>query len=1489
MSSDYFLNKYLGLNQPVEKDLDEEMVGAITGLPETQSYGSMVKKLTQAQVLNEATTGVLEEDPVAIKSAQDMFQKPQGDAVAAQTRIVNEAQSFEDEAEFKTISEYVSNRNYIMEQSAKFMADAAAMRYDEGELSGNPLVDAMAYTLNTVGEFVDTSIPLGYLANMERFLKRFDPNYGIGASVRKPADRIEAMQNYVRTLKPEEFDKLTSEMLPWMKKNTGTLLKGSNSYEYQMFVNNFFGALASGDAQSKWDNYLNPAILALDLLGAGGTAKGVARIAKGLPNKADPRTFRQLLNNERITADMVTPESRLASATQYVVEGSKPNAFVGQLLRTEKGVQRLLEADKRSLGKLSTDKGDLVTELLVPKLSGKPTPSMQLDEMYFKPEERDAIRAALRADREAAIPKQRLKDMSVLPNETGSTVVSYIGNAKGGSYKNSQVAQRIGENYSPYPFRVVEDGAGGYLIRTEEVVPYKLEDVGKFNDEVKRLGKGRGIGRGSTFTDHLNYVFGQAEILSAKAQARVQATLKPYSDLVGADRVAVHDLLRKAEDAGSKFDKSVKELRAQGYTPKQIDAFNAVQEVHDKLWTLRNINTRTTLESMGFKALKVGKNQRFMRPMSFDEVGKLPNDTGRVIDFESNTVGKLDAYRSQAGQFYQLADPVQGAQMVFVRQGLKPKFTALPGVVTNKRANYLGRYYQAPYFVRIKQSDGTFVTRYTAGSKGAAEQFVLKHNKANGPGSAESFRALETVGSAETFDDLARMRADGRLITSGRQDTPLIDVEDAVGTRMVDIEDAISRVAGSTVIQESYGPMMAVLARRFDNTYSKRLGWKFNATQSPTSALSKTADEALLNEAKAIHSHAQLVGGLHSSQNGTIQFYKNMAADLFYAGKDLPFGIGKLSEITGQNLQGLSKSAFVAAKAVPFVTYLALNPVVQGVLQMSMIPTYAGTKHGLKYMRSGQLHRDFLGILNYQDEFALKQIAAASKVDEKAFLDKMEAFRNSGMVELVDTHLWQASLMTEARTGTKNRFTRHAEDLVNKTKAIGFDIGVKTDKISAWLVAYEDAIRANKGAKLTTAQQKEVAVKAEAMTGNINRSDPLFSSDGILSTWLQFASHGIKMTNRMAGAASGGRIGSETFISVADQRRMVVSSLLMYGMKGFNAGAQVAWLNKVAFDNKMTPEAQLAVEEGMIGTAFNMAMNVGLDPEEKDTWQFSGRFSPFTNAGTHMEGLALLAGGIIDLASGDGFPVGEIWENAVPTAASLGLVGDLAQVGNFAIELAFQPTISASEATLATAEEVFRKIPVANNTLKAVIAYNLGVLVDGKGNPVDEVSSRGAIAAVLGVSQTAGSQAYYDALTTAYGTYGGSNGTGVFEEIDKEAKSTAKWMIPYLRKISSGEIDPEEALNLVKDHRMGMFFGLKPHQFDRYWSAVLREIEKSDIMRNERFLQSLMRKVDSGDVSAETAYDRFATIMKETPGGEQMITELQRQMGLEQEYNEEFE
>ena len=128
--------------------------------------------------------------------------------------------------------------------------------------------------------------------------------------------------------------------------------------------------------------------------------------------------------------------------------------------------------------------------------------------------------------------------------------------------------------------------------------------------------------------------------------------------------------------------------------------------------------------------------------------------------------------------------------------------------------------------------------------------------------------------------------------------------------------------------------------------------------------------------------------------------------------------------------------------------------------------------------------------------------------------------------------------------------------------------------------------------------------------------------------------------------------------------------------------------------------------------------------------------------------------------------------------------------------------------------------------------------------------------------------------------YSGMSDDSVNKVVDKEAKATADWMIRYLRRLPDGEINRAEAEALVREHSIAWTSALTPDQMKRYRSAVLKRIQKSDVMRDDRLAESILRDVNRGNVSAITTRDKFAQSLGAIPQFDKYMKELDRQAGI---------
>ena len=1402
------------------------------------------------------------------------------------------------------------NRQQALSRMRERVQQLEQLRKDQSEVfSGRAgavpaaVGNALAYGGNTMLEFLDNHFLPGFYAEVVNIVRDVAPEVSADIDYLQPEEARRALTKLVVDLPPEKSKQVVDAIFASAHNRQGRLLQDNYLAEAHL-LSEFLDPLEHGE--SKYDlgdwfaplDYLLGAAVAKSALKTGAEAVKTAPVLASFLFKFPKGSVAWSLSDyEKGAESLVKAATTPNGAPLAEALGTNQTAIVGQLVLPKPAFVKVGEevvgyravgdgkfepvtkARVRATGEAPATKPDLsvVGQDTIPKLRARvvgddlvpvsqptylPHGKPFLDEFFLS--------AQAKADKAAAIEQGiketftvRLNDSVIEETEAGMNAYMRIGSDRGVGWSLPQEAAAWGKANLNVPFSVERDLVGTYQLTVKHFYPYGLDDVGKMLMPLK----GPGIGVGSRFSEFIARGVAQGAFITAKAQKINHEIATAFTKLSKQDSLRVQDTLLEGETASKEFSRA--ELVAKGLSASEIEGYEAIRSISGKVLRLKNEEAYNALRSSGFnKTVKVDGGEAIVKEVDPNQIGaqRLLSNSIRSVDLATGQpvkLANLDLSKHKLYRFFE--DTKSGYTYGVTKLNATVSLYDLPISVLKRVHGWMPRYYNAPYFVREVAADGHTTAIKTARSKKAGEQEIVSLTQANPGKTYRVFEASEIADEAGTIADIAMLREQGLLYTSHRRPLALLDAEGGVAA--LSIPNSVERMVHSASLQEGIGRWTLAMKHTFDNTYGKTLGFAMDLARAPQRPLDVTK-HALFNEAMQVYDFVRRVNGLDSTQGAGqyVRGVRNRVADAFYN-----FGYGKtgkgraVSEWFGDNISGLNPTVIRNLKSAAFAAYIGLNPLVHAPLQMSMIPTYAGVKHALPYMAKGSFFNDSL-ILQFSNDVAKldtlrKKLGLSTEYTEALLRD----YRNSGLQQMVDNHIAVAGTLGDARVATASRVRKGLANVFNAAKGVGFDVGVSYDKRAAWLVMRNRSLK--DGQQLNEIGLKKVAQDAEALTGNLNQADPLYNSDGLISLFAQFLSHPIKMANRLVGGFTGGRVGGEAALSAAEQRRVALAALTTYGFAGYGVTELVERLNQK--HNWGLPEpVKLVLQEGLMGAVVNYAIRLSDEEGETSKVMFSKRFSPFSQAGM------LLTNG---RELGKLFLQAE-WEQMteyLPNPAAMGIVGSTADVVKFYWNLAGGTDLPPEDKALAVAAEFFKKFPMTNNLMKAHMAYNLGYKFDSRGKPIVEATKGEAVMAVFGL-QSYPEYAINRGNMELYGKYEPLSGDALSDRVKEAVNDTWNgWMSSTLRSLGDGTISKEESSKLIEQHNIAWTTALEPGEYAEYRNALAREILRSDVIKSDRFLEALSKRITSGQVPA-TASLRDKLYGLEFPGKEQIIPAIER-------------
>lgn len=1344
-------------------------------------------------------------------------------------------------------------------------------RFQQSEVAGGTgVLDAAAnaavYTNRTAVEWLDNYLLPGFYAEVVNIAKDVAPELVGAVDYLQPEATRRAVTQMILDLPPEKSKELVDKIFASAHQRAGRLLSENRLAEAHL-VQEFLAPL-EGESKYNLSNFFAPLdylIGAAQIKGAASGLKATAEATKFLfkfPKGSIPWT---LSDYQQGAANLIKATTSANAEAATAAMGTNPASVVGQLVLPKPRIRIVGEEviGHGPKGPVTVPRIRVMGEAPQPEVLAPPLPHGKpfLDEWFMSPAAKDAKAAQIQQGLKDTF-QLRLNDSVVEPTAQGMNAFMRIGSGNGLGWAKAADAELWASRNLNVPYTVERDLTGGYQVQAQHFYPYELDDVGTF---LKPVANFFGIGKGAKFAEFIARGSTQAELIANKALAINRKIAKAFTGLGKAGNERVQETLLRGEREGAEY--STQQLVDMGLSDKEIAGYHSIRLLSRKALSLKDANARQSLMAAGYRqTLSVDGSEAIVKLVDPANLkpGELINNSVRAVDVTTGQrvkLANLDLSQHKLYRFFE--DTKSGYSYGVVPKNATPTLRDLPVNVLKPVSGWMPRYYNAPYFIREVMEDGLTRAVMTARSRKAADEAIAQLKRDNPNTNYGTYEADAIAAETGTIADIAMLREQGLLYSSHRRPLALMDAEG--GEHMLSVADSIQRLVSSTSMSEGLGRWTLAMKHMFDNTYGRALGFTMDLARTPV-APRDVAKQELFREAMAVYNYVRLVNGLDAAGpvGQFVRGYRNKVADLFYNFGHGKGGtkVGNVSQWFGDNISGLNPTVIRNLKSAAFQAYIGLSPLVQGPLQMTMVPTYAGVRHALPYMASGKFFTDAMILQFANDTLKLDTLRRKLGLSGRYVESLLNDYRGSGLQQMVDNHITIAGTLGDSRVATAGAVRKGFANVFNASKSVGFDVGVSVDKRAAWLVMRNRALK--DGSKLDEIGLKKITQDAEHLTGSLNRSDPLYSTDGAMSLWLQFMSHPIKMVGRLVRAGTGGK---EVGLSAAETRNVALAGLLSYGFAGYGITELVERMN--AKNNWQLPDkVKLTLQEGLLGYTVNSMIRLADEDGDASKVMFSGKYSPFSQAGTLLTN-AKEIGKLL---------LGMRWDQLqdfVPNPAAFGFTGAMADAVHFYYRLAGGTSLSLSEdAKLSTMANFVRKFPITNNWLKYHMALNLGYKFDSRGRAIVEATKGEAIASLFGMKSYA-EYAQQRANLELYGDYETVDGEALTNRIKEAARDTANWLLPTLTAMGNGEISSDDAAKLIEDHNITFSTGLEPVEYAAYRDELVKLVLNSQEVKSDRLVEQLAKKLSSGEI-APTASLRDKLYGLEFPGKDEIIPAIER-------------
>lgn len=1209
--------------------------------------------------------------------------------------------------------------------------------------------------------------------------------------------------------------------------------------------NMLFEAMASGEERTTLGmeaSTLNTAGQVLERVGdiplVGGFAKGVKPLVKGLSAAVNS------VGLVKGTASFVAAQSKAG------VEG------LASLVRSRASSAPVPEV----AGAAKTE--DIIDSIAMPKMGDRP-----IDQVPYVPSAlvHPKVRDELLQDPAyvfGAAPVKRINGAVAAEEVDGGIhMTATFGTANGAPYKNAKVAETANKRDFGGVGTVVPAPEGkGHFIRVEKSREYGLEEASKGGDLTQKgaalsnwVGKAIGATPEGITTSNV----------AVRASEKTSASLsRLVSDFEKAPAGSKRRVAAALDDGDlNNVVHPLTDLREKYHlNDQEIVMYAKVRRAHDIALDIENRRLFEQKTAEGWKGLNVNGQHQGVMPTDVEgAVRAMKGVPAREIEAvrPDGTLSHLGTVGDGEAVVRLMVPAKGGTRFAIVSTRDLEKLGPLPTNMLPNWAGKLKRSYKYPHYVKRVVNGKVEDTVRPARSALEAQQLVDELHAAN-PG--EKFKAVPAR-ELQVMDDTSEMEAmaeAGIVWSNKRGPSRLFDASG--GVRMPTVEDRIRGMvddAGLNAGLLRWGDAQKARWNKeygslFDNAYSPGL---------PIGRLSPKADAdvAKIKKAKA---EAEFInnalGAGRLQADGKVKALASDLAERLYnsatrleraavgknrlhilgAGADKPtlkekgvFMAGNLLRGTGDNLVGQSGRVIATAKTVPYLLHIAGHPLRQLPMQLSNIPSYFGIEGGLKYAAGG-FQRDMSALLMHGLTEQGGKLAGKLGIDPELFSD----FARSGTTDSLAHHTLAPTIGTVGKESSSTRLGRGIDEATQAAASVGVGLGLKGDKVAAWLLARNRAKIRNGGKPLSPRQLDEVASFAEEMALNPNTTDVLAFQHGALGIATQFLSMQVKQLARVAQAIPGVPTGS---LTKAETMRMAGINLLTYGLRGYGLTSLANKALNHPDMEWMPEEGRELLSDGIANFMFDASLTA-MTGEETHT-AFSSTFSP----NSHLGGSVNLVTGIADIvATGD-------WDtlaNARWNAPVLGFTKQVVEALTFSAAVFGAPPLPTPESShvkMATvAKKVATLLPAMNSWMKEEAGREYRAKMNSRGDPLVEASLGESLAALAGIP-TRDEEAMWnmkEAIPSSVSKEGDPN----LASVRDQAYKNSKWLLPLLDQYVDGKISYAESLGYIDTANVFFMTSLSPQYHAAYVRALRDMVDDRWSLKYDRMIQKVVDDAGTG-------------------------------------------
>lgn len=868
------------------------------------------------------------------------------------------------------------------------------------------------------------------------------------------------------------------------------------------------------------------------------------------------------------------------------------------------------------------------------------------------------------------------------------------------------------------------------------------------------------------------------------------------------------------------------QLRAEGFSQKEIGMLESWKSVQDTNWWLNNQAVVRNYQKRGYGLLEIPEVgfKKAARDLSASRVA----DNTAVYDALTDTVRNLS--RHEIDTLYAEGKAVSKMAHSIDVNGVKALHVINPNaagkgyirafrqddVMLNYRHGYYAVRYKDPHFIERKVTDGSGNVSWEAIATAPDAVSANKYMTSMTEKAGGEYRVRGDYRGGD------RDKAEGQVMLSGGMSAERLRgkrLENAYGTN-AGMEHMHIQSPSESLMASIRALSDRVSYQNWSDTAKARFMAQFGEvlpTVKGQQKFPRTVDE-IEGTSKLAADARTTWEYIRAQDNG----YTNRVDDLY---KGTANGVATaLGEAGFGRLERTVRTASdwsptTTAKSLVYNLYLVMAPLRQLVVQSAQSLALFAIKpaEGLRMVDDLVLY----SLYHTRNGQVSNQVLKMYGRDEK-FLDMVESFRSSGMADAVSHNEFidsMKTLTTNASTtraaAVKDIITSPVRKTLGIARKYGFDLGEHINQFMAYKTFYYDKL-GGKAGKATPAEIEDIIHKARNFTGNFDRRAgvmPYTRASVAMVTQFMNVPHkfiSLVTTNRV--------------LSTKQKLQVGAAFVMMYG-----AGTETIYR---AFSDELpeNPVLREIVTQGLVSAFINNSLGLMFSGGKSPELSVKGSMNPVDPQGVLDMASALFDEGIGGMVAES--PAGSLFFGANPRVTNLlKTLGSLMGLGGKADEV-----LPVRYGNIIT--DVGNMASGTSAAFHALHILKYGQKLNSYGGVIaDNMTTTQAIAQAFGIP-TQGEVNYYELMKKA---------STLNENMEKDVKAVYK---EFARRASQDNLTRDQLMYQVQVMNAAMsIYGHNPRAQQIFMGELKKSIADGD-MRVFKTIMQLSEWADNDEVNA---------------------------------------